>query len=101
MEQLFFIYDAVENIRARTDASEVLDVRHEDIIADPRRELTRCRAFLGLTEEPQWLESAAGLVLPKPRGGRERVEWTDERTAAIEERIAHHAFLSAYACGPR
>ncbi len=97
MEQLFFIYDAVENIRARTDAAEVLDVRHEDIIADPRRELTRCRAFLGLAEEPEWLESAAGLVLRKPRGGRERVEWTDERTAAIEARIDQHSFLAAYA----
>jgi hypothetical protein len=97
MDQLFSIYDAVETIKARALPGEIMDLRHEDLISDPRREIDRCREFLGLDPEPEWLDAAAGLVLPRPRGGRERVEWTDARRAAIEERIAKHEFLHAYA----
>ena len=97
MEQLFFIYDAVEGIKTRALPGEILDLRHEDLIADPRREIDRCREFLGLDADAEWLDAAAGLVLPRPRGGRERIEWTDERRAAIEERISRHAFLREYA----
>ena len=97
MEQLFEMYDAVEDIRTRAEPGEILDVRHEDLIADPRREIDRCREFLGLVPEPEWLAAAAALVLPRPRGGRERVEWTAERRTAIEERIARHDFLASYA----
>ena len=96
MEKLFLLYDAMEGVRAGADAAEILDVHHESMIHDPRAELTRCREFLGLAEDPAWLESAAGVVLPSPRGGRERVEWTEERTAAVEERIARHDFLAKY-----
>jgi hypothetical protein len=97
MTQLFELYDAVEELQTRARPGEILHLRHEDLIADPRREIERCREFLGLAPEPAWLDAAAGLVLPKPRGGRERIEWTDERRAAIEERIARHEFLSDYA----
>ena len=97
IEGLCFLYDAVEGIRARTDDGEILHVHHEAIVEDPRRELERCREFLGLVEDPTWLAAAAAVVLPRPRGGRERVEWTDGRTAAIEERIARHDFLTRYA----
>lgn len=97
MAQLFSIYDAVDDIRERALPGEVLDLRHEDLVDDPRRELERCREFLGLAPEPEWMESAASLVLPRPRGGRERIEWTGARRASIEERIARHDFLAAYA----
>jgi len=97
MEKLFLLYDAMEGIRANADAAEILDVHHETMISDPQGELTRCREFLGLVEDAAWLEAAAGVVLPRPRGGRERVEWTPERVAAVEERIARHDFLRKYA----
>jgi hypothetical protein len=68
--------------RARLDPGAFLDLRFEDLVTEPRRELARIADFLEIGSEAAWIERAAGLVrgLPAPRypalerGERERLD---------------------------
>jgi hypothetical protein len=68
--------------RERLDPRDFLDLRFEDLVSEPRRELARIADFLEIGSEADWIDRAAGLVrgLPAPRypaleaGERERLD---------------------------
>jgi hypothetical protein len=47
---------------AKLDASQYLDVRFEEFIADPVGELTRIADFFELPNNPDWIAAAASMV---------------------------------------
>jgi len=87
------------NDRLIAGKDPVLTVRHESFVRDPRAELTRMCAFLGVESEPSWLEACAGLVFESPRRTRDRIQWTDEEREAVEKLIAGHEFFHSYSWG--
>ena len=87
---------ANENARVLALGRPVLTVRHEDLVADPKRELRRLCEFLDLPPEDDYLETAASLVFSSPRRTREKVEWAPETIAAVEDVIAAHDFFAGY-----
>ena len=46
------------------DRSQYLDVRYEDLLADPKAVLTRLARFFEFPADPDWLERAAKLARP-------------------------------------
>jgi hypothetical protein len=86
----------VERLRAQLDPAEVLDVRHEDLLDDPSRELRRLCAFLGVEPPADWLRDCAGVVWKSPKRTRDEIEWP----APLRERVAKEAervpFLAGY-----
>jgi hypothetical protein len=84
------------NDRLITRGAEVLTIRHESFISDPRAALMRCAEFLRVAPDAEWLDASASIVFTAPKPSRELIEWTDEERAAVDEIIAQRAFFEGY-----
>ncbi len=76
--------------------ADVLDVRHESLIAAPEAELERVCRFLGLEPPPGYLRACASIVFPSPRRTRLDTRWDPRATAEVNEAIERFPFLSGY-----
>ena len=74
--------------RAAHPAGQWLDLRYEDLVADPRKELTRALEFLGLGWSPEFDRGFGQHELHAGRGDAYRVELTAAQIAAVEQVIA-------------
>jgi len=86
----------VSKLKERVGDDAVLDVRHEDLIADAAGTLRRVCAFLGLDASDDYVNAAAGIVYASPRKSRSEVEWPDGLVERIGERAAAVPFLAGY-----
>jgi hypothetical protein len=75
----------------------LLDVRHEDLLAEPQRELRRLANFLGLEPEPDWLMRCQQFMRQQPHLSRNKVQWEAGQQKRIRQRCTSYAFLEAYA----
>ena len=86
----------VAEIRRLSTGPGWLDVYHEDVIADPEREMARVLGFLGLPAIAAHLERCRAHVFAEPHRRRLEMEWPAPRRAEIETLIARHDFLGRY-----
>jgi hypothetical protein len=93
IETLAGLYAGAAELRARVDTSEWLDLRSEELIANPETTIRRVLDFVGLEPEDAFVEAAAGIVMKSESRRRDTHEWTDEERAKIEACIHHHDFL--------
>ncbi len=96
METYFQLCDGVERIKARYP-DQVLDIRHEDLVADPRAHIRRLGQFLGLSVGPAYLDACAGLVSPAAHRSRDSRVWSPAVVREIERRARRHRHLAQYA----
>ena len=68
--------------------SRLLDVRHEDLLAEPERELGRLAGFLGLEPDPAWLARCQAILQPAPHLTRHTVCWEAGQQERILQRCA-------------
>lgn len=92
----FSLADAVEGMRGRLDEDEILDLRHEDLIADPTTTLARLSAFMDLDADRDWIDACAGILFASPRRTREQAPWTDELVTSTLARMADRPLLRGY-----
>ncbi len=81
-------------IAARKD--DVLTVRHETFVRDPRSALRRICEFLWIEPEEKWLTACASRVFVRPQYARNLVQWTADEREAVEQLIARRAFFHGY-----
>jgi hypothetical protein len=87
IDHYFRMVAGVECLRAQLAPGDVLDVRHEDLLDAPSRELLRLCAFLGVEADGDWLRDCASIVWRSPKRTRDEIEWPD----ALRERVAKEA----------
>ena len=75
---------------------EVLTVRQESLVYEPRENLRAICEFLELAAEDDYLEACAALVFDSPHHTRELVAWSDEERDAVERLIEQHPFFAGY-----
>ncbi|MGH6883656.1 sulfotransferase family protein [Hypericibacter sp.] len=80
----------------RVGADAVATVHHEDLVADPRGELSRLCEFLGVTAPPDYLEACASIVFAAPRQPRHKIPWHPETLGILERRIATKPMIERY-----
>jgi hypothetical protein len=76
---------------------ELLTLRHEDLVRDPRATLAALAGFAGLDAEPAWVDACASIVFPAPTGSRRRIQWPDATVREVTERVGSFPFLRRYA----
>ena len=81
--------------------SRLLDVRHEDLLAEPERELGRLAGFLGLEPDPAWLARCQAILQPAPHLTRHTVCWEAGQQERILQRCGEYGFLSSYGPGEK
>jgi hypothetical protein len=97
IDHYFARCDALARVGVQLDGVDVLTVRYEDLVADPRGRLGALCAFLGLEVEGAYLSRSAALVVPK---AERLVEWEEPWISQVESRMRAYDFLSGYAYEP-
>jgi len=96
--EYFQLVETVADLRAARP-EQVHDVYLESLIGDPRAELVRLCAALGLEQGADHLDACANVVFGSPRRSRDRADWPDGMRDSILERAGRHDFLRPYAEG--
>jgi hypothetical protein len=79
------------------DPEEVLTIRHEAFISDPRNELSNLCRFVGVESAPNYLEDCSGIVFDSPRKTRTMMDWTPEQITFVRDNMINRfGFLSDY-----
>lgn len=86
----------VSALRAQQPAGDVLDVRHEDLLADPHQELAEVCRFLGVEVPPGYLDDCAAVVRADPDRTRHLAPWTPELRERVDALVGRHTFLAGY-----
>lgn len=96
LDEYFRNWDAVATLRGRLLEDELLVVRQEGLLADPRKELRRLCSFLGVGCGEDYLEACCAILYRAPSKSRESIGWTQEQLGAISDRAASIDDLRAY-----
>jgi hypothetical protein len=88
--------EANRAIAAQLHPAEILHLRHEDAISDPRALLRKLCRFLGVSADTEYLDACAGVVKEKPSRPREKSEWTGQMRGRIDAAIGEFDFLRGY-----
>ena len=96
IERYFRLARSVDAVRDRVGPHALLDVRHEDLIADPAATLARVCDFVGLDAPDDYLADAASIVAKRPRRTRHQADWPPQLVREVEARCADHSALADY-----
>lgn len=92
----FTLSDTVARTRERVPAADWIDVRHEDVIADPRAVVRRLVGFLGETAPEEYVEACASIVFPSPNQSRRKAPWTPALKQHVQAKIDARPLLAGY-----
>ena len=81
---------------AQCDPSEVITLRHEDVIADPRKELSKLWTFFDLPCTEDYLKDCASIIYSSPSKTRLKSDWTESLKQKVQEQIKPYDFLQGY-----
>jgi len=96
IDYYFTLCQTVASVMSSIDPEQLVTVRHEDVIRQPRHEFSRLCAFLGLDCSEAYLDACASVVFESPRKSRYAVEWTPEAIERVSARMRDFAFLAGY-----
>jgi hypothetical protein len=84
------------SIKRRVGDDNLIVVRHESIIADPKVALKELCAFLSMTSPDDYLEDCASIVYGSPHKSRHEAQWTPELIADVGRQLRRFPFLDGY-----
>jgi hypothetical protein len=91
---------AVDEIRGRLAKDELLDLRYEDVAAEPKGALDVLCDFIGVRPTSSYLDDCAAVVRPASRT-RDRLPWTElQRQRVIDDIIDRFDWLKGYTFDP-
>jgi hypothetical protein len=88
---------AIVPLAERIGPTRLRQVRHEELISDPRATLAALCRFLGVEADEPFLAAASGQVYRSPARSRSEVEWRSEDDRRVRELIDRYEFLAGYA----
>ncbi len=83
-------------ILKQIDPQDIFISRHEEMVADPRLQLTKICEFAQVSASPDYLDSCASCVHKEPRKRQSEFDWTSEQREKVESLIEQYDFLSGY-----
>jgi len=86
----------VRDLVAGLAKDEVLELRHEDLVADPRARLASVCRFLGLAADDAYLAACAGIVFDAPHRTRAEAPWTEALVDRLRREADALPFLAGY-----
>ncbi len=75
---------------------ELMVLRHEELIRDPKGVLSRLLGFLELSAYPGYLEDCSRVLFDKPTQTRRRLPWTPQLVNDVERRVRPYPLLEGY-----
>jgi hypothetical protein len=93
----FDLCATVARVKQEVPETDVLDVRHEELVAGPRAHLVRACHFLGVEASDDYLDACTGAVFSTPRQTRADVAWGPALVDLVAAQAARYEFLGGYA----
>lgn len=95
-DYFFSLCDVVSNTKNRIGFSNCIDVRIEDLIANPKFELQKLCRFLDLDPHDNYIKDCSSIVFQSPKMTRNQVQWPEKIISTIEKNITNYKYLSGY-----
>ena len=95
-QRYFDLCATVARVKREAPEADVLDVRHEAFVADPRTHLARACRFLGVEVSDAYLDACTGAVFSAPRQTRADLTWDASLVDHVAAEAARYEFLSGY-----
>lgn len=93
IDRYFAGIPVIKKVRENED---VLEIKHEDFIANPKQLITEACEFLDLPVPDDYLDFCVSVVWKEPRITRHTVNWTDKHIARVEKLKQDVSFLREY-----
>lgn len=98
IDYYFNLCFTISNLKKQIEGTnvEMLDIRVESFIENPREYLKQICQFLGVEATDDYLADCASIVFKSPKKSRYRVTWPQELIEVCKNRISDFAFLEGY-----
>ena len=96
IDQHFVQCKTVSYTKQRLSGSELFEIRHESMIADPVYHLRAMCDFLGVECPLDYVEQCAGIVFESPHKSRNAIEWLPEDIELVRSKMEPFSFLKGY-----
>lgn len=80
----------------KTKEVDIITIRHEDLISNPRRTLRKLVKFLGVNPSKEYLNACAGIIFENPHKSRNSIEWPDDLKEKVMRKSSRIPFLKTY-----
>jgi hypothetical protein len=87
---------ALAAIRERLSKGELLTLRQEEIIANPKLILENTCQFLNVDIIPEYLDDCVNVVYQSPKKTRSKIQWSKELIDLVQNKIEGFDFLAGY-----
>jgi hypothetical protein len=87
---------AVDQIMIGLDAEELMEIRYEQITADPASTLHDICRFIGVDATTDYLSKCAALIDGSDRRGRDSFSWSPKELSMVEDLIGARPCLDGY-----
>jgi hypothetical protein len=86
----------VAYLKKQISENDILDVRHESLIDDPKTVLSQLCDFLGVEANNNYLDDCASIVFKSPKKTRFNYPWSEESIEQVKNKIAEYELLQGY-----
>jgi hypothetical protein len=92
----FEVYATVNAALIESGEFDILTLRHEEVVADPRANLRRACEFVGVEPFDEYVEACAGIVWDAPHRTRDRIDWPERELDRVSRIAERYDFLRSY-----
>ncbi len=96
IDYYFSLCETIARLKTRIPTGSLIDIRHEDFVADPWARMSELCGFLGVEASGEYLHDCSGIVNAKPNRSRSRCDWSRTAIAEVEARAGRFSFLEGY-----
>ena len=86
----------VDYLKKQISDNDILDVRHESLIDDPRNIVQELCTFLGVETTQDYLDDCASIIFKSPKKTRFNLQWSKESIELVKNQIDQFEFLRGY-----
>ena len=88
--------EAVKMVKEKFPNIPMLEIRHEQLISDPKSVLKTMCEFLDLDYTQEYLDDCASIVMEQPSKTRYKIEWSKENIDKVKEMMGQYELLAGY-----
>jgi len=96
IDYYFSLCETVQRHREKIPGDKIFEIRHEDFVQSPRKNLKGMCDFLDVGASEDYLNDCAGIVFPSPKKTRQKGKWDRERIGAVKTRMREFPYLDGY-----
>ena len=96
IENYFSRVATVAATMKRIAPDDILDVRHEELIEEPKKYLERLCRLIGVDPLPDYLEASAKIIFKEPQRSRYKLPWSRGNIDRVAELMKPYPFLAGY-----